>query len=351
MRKLQITSLLLLVLLIAVIGCDREVTETIIVNQSDESDCFSCHGSDGFLLQAKGEWQNSLHASGLTIDYTNRPGPSDCTKCHNHQGFVLFIETGTITSTTQENVSAIHCFTCHAPHDTGDLSLRTTEPVELIDGSIYDYNQSNLCVNCHHARRSPEAIEDGFNVTSTHWGPHHGPQGDMINGTLGYEFDGYDYVNTNHGNAIEKVCITCHMGNPRQHSGYGVGGHSFNILDEEGNTIAGVCTSCHSEANEIDWTADADYDGDGATEGYQSEINGLIDSLAVLLLAQGVLGGDAVDGYYPNKGVIDSAGVAGALWNFLLIVVEDRSHGIHNFNYTQGLLQSSIDYVSTQPVP
>ena len=347
MRKLQITSLLLLVLFIAIVGCDRDVIETRYEYQTDDSECFTCHGDDGYLLQAKGEWQNSVHASGLTIDYTNR---SSCGECHFHEGFVDLMETGT-TNAPYEQVSAIGCFTCHTPHTTGDLSLRTEDPVELADGEIYDYNESNLCANCHKARRDPSSIGDDFNVTSSHWGPHHGPQADMINGTLGYEFDSYDYTNTNHGNAVQKVCIDCHMANPAQHSGYGVGGHSFNMADEEGSENSGVCTNCHASAEELDWTADADYDGDGTTEGYQTEIDGLIDSLAVLLLAQGVLGGDAVDGYHPNSGVIDSAGVAGALWNFIYIAIEDKSHGIHNFNYTYGLLRSSIDYVATQPVP
>ncbi|MFC1475077.1 hypothetical protein ACFLQG_00380 [Candidatus Zixiibacteriota bacterium] len=349
MRKLKITSLLLLALFIAIVGCDRDVTERIYVNQTDDSECFTCHGDDGFLTQAQGEWANSIHAAGAYVDYTNREGR--CTECHSHQGFLEFLETGESSPTAFEQVSGINCFTCHSPHESGDLSLRTTAAVELADGEIYDYNESNLCANCHKARRDPSSIGDDFNVSSTHWGPHHGPQADMLNGTIGYEFDDYDYINTNHANAIEKVCITCHMGNPQQHNGFGVGGHSFTIEDEEGNSIAGVCESCHSEAEDIDWLADADYDHDGSVEGYQSEIDGLIDSLAVLLLAQGVLGGDAVDGYHPNAGIVDSAGVAGALWNFIYIAIEDKSHGIHNFNYTQGLLQSSIDYVATQPVP
>ena len=346
MRNILTGLIILLVVGAFMVGCERKVTETVYVtNGQGSDDCFTCHGSEGYLLQAKGEWANSVHASGASIDYTNRGG-SDCTQCHNHQGFLEFVETGAV-SAPYESVSAIHCFTCHSPHETGDLSLRTTAAVELVDGSTYDHNESNLCVACHHARTSPAAITDGFNVTSTHWGPHHGPQGDMIEGAdIGYKFAGYTYTTSNHKNGIQKVCIQCHMGNPNIHEGYDVGGHSFNIQDEDGNNISGVCSDCHSGANKLDWTADADYDHDGTIEGYQSEIDGLADSLAVLLVAEGVLGGDATNGYHPNTGVIADGDVAGALWNFLLVVNEDRSHGIHNFNYTQGLLQSSIEYVS-----
>lgn len=341
MRKHFITMLGLAVFFIAMIGCEREVTETIFVDDSD--DCFECHGDDGILLQAKGEWQNSTHASGTNVDYTNRGG-SDCTQCHNHQGFLEFLATGEVQA-PYDNVSAIHCFTCHAPHERGDLTLRTTDPVALVDGSTFDYGDGNLCVACHKSRRDPSGITDDFTISSSHWGPHHGPQGDVMDGTLGYEYSGYTYENTNHASAIEKQCVTCHMGNPRTHSGYGVGGHSFNIVDDEGNSIAGVCSDCHSAADAIDFTADADYDFDGVTEGYQTEIVGLVDSLGLLLYNQGLLS-DPVDGHPVRNFVVADGGVAGALWNYL-VVIEDQSKGTHNFKYLHGLLQSSIEYINS----
>ena len=342
MNKTLFATLCALLLVVAMIGCDRETkTEVVTVEVEGQEECMVCHS--GYLDQAQGEWANSIHASGSSIDYTNRGG-TDCTQCHNQQGFLDYLETGEVHA-PYDDVSAIGCFTCHSPHTYGDLRLITTGAVELVDGSTFDYNEGNLCVTCHHARTSPAAIGDNFNVTSTHWGPHHGPQGDLLNGTLGYEFSGYNYTYSNHKNAIDKACVTCHMGNPRQHSGYGVGGHSFNISDEEGNSIYSVCTDCHASANKLDFTADADYDHDGTIEGYMTEFDGLADSLATLLVAEGVLAGNAVDGYHPVTGVIADGDLAGALWNYLYLVPEDRSKGMHNFNYAQGLLQSSIEYV------
>lgn len=344
MRKFIVFGCALLLLFSFVIGCDREVTETIIIESNGTDDCFTCHGDDGYLLQAKGEWQNSTHASGTNVDYTNRGGGSDCTKCHNHNGFIEFLATGGVQA-PYDNVSAIHCFTCHAPHETGDLSLRTDDPVELIDGDTYDYGKGNLCVNCHQARTSPAAIGDNFYISSTHWGPHHGPQGDVLARTLGYEFDGYNYTSSNHAGATDESCVTCHMGDPRQHSGYGVGGHSFNIQDEEGNSIVGVCAGCHATADDddiIDFTADFDYDHDGEVEGYQTEMHGLMDSLHILLIAAGTIDAEG----HPVKDTVALAGVAGATWNFL-VVEEDQSMGMHNFKYLQGLIQSSIEYMNT----
>lgn len=340
MRNLLITIFAVSLIFVALTGCDREVTETIIVDNSDDN-CFTCHGGDGLLLQAKGEWQNSVHASGTSVDYTNRGG-SDCTQCHNHQGFLEYLETGSV-SAPYDNVSAIHCFTCHAPHERGDLSLRTTAPVELVTGETFDLSdEGNLCVHCHRARSSADDITDNYEITSSRFGPHHGPQGDLLIGTLGYEFSGYTYLKTGHSNAVAKACATCHMGNPRQHSGYGVGGHSFNIEDEEGNTVAGVCSECHVAAeDEINFLADEDYDHDGTIEGVQTEIEGLVDSLKVLLVAQGVLTSSGSS----KAGVIADADLAGALWNWRTIF-EDRSMGIHNYRYIQGLLQSSIEAVN-----
>ena len=44
--------------------------------------------------------------------------------------------------------------------------------------------------------------------------------------------------------------------------------------------------------------------------------------------------------------VIPSVDSAGALYNYIY-VEEDRSFGVHNTNYAVGLLQSSINFLST----
>ena len=335
----------LLTLLMAT-GCEREITGDVAEVDNNRDNCLECHS--GYLDQAQGEWANSIHASGNNIDYTNRGG-SDCTRCHNQQGFVQFLETGELPDVPFETVSAIGCFACHNPHETGTLELRSQAAYTLENGDVFDHGKANLCVHCHHSRISAESITDDFEVTSTHWGTHHGPQGDLLNGSNGWEFpgEGYNFPKSPHRLVVEDACVGCHMGNPRTHVGYDLGGHSFNMESEETTeTLSGLCAdaSCHgSTVKEYDFLADHDYDGDGVREGYQTEIDGLLESLAVLLEGQGVL-----EDNEPVEGTIADANLAGALYNYIFLE-EDRSHGIHNFKYAKALIDASIDYVSQLP--
>ena len=114
-------------------GCERKVTNEIVQNTTPpDAVGIECHNdTDGMLQQAAGEWENSIHASGNSVDYTNRGG-SDCTACHDHQGFLGFLATGTV-SLAYSTVSAIGCFTCHAPHTTVHLELRTDDPYTMLE--------------------------------------------------------------------------------------------------------------------------------------------------------------------------------------------------------------------------
>jgi len=338
MRKITIFFLICVIAsVMLVIGCERKV---VIENEVSEFDnCFVCHGEDGLILAAQGEWQNSIHASGNNVDYTNRGG-TDCTRCHDHQGFLEYLATGEVGG-PYENVSAIHCFTCHAPHTTGTLDLRTETAYELEDGGIFDHGKGNLCVTCHHSRRDVNSVTDSTNVSSTHWGPHHGPQGDLLEGTGGYEYAGYTYNQSNHKEAVTDACIGCHMGQPNAHQGYNIGGHSFNMEDPvSGYDLSALCEDCHADADGFDFPASSDFDHDGEVEGYQTEIEGLVDSLGVLLFDAGLVDED----HHPVVQVVADGGQAGALYNFLL-AEEDRSHGVHNYRYIVDLLQSAIEYM------
>ena len=321
-------------LLLFGIGCERKVT-----NEGDkdlsENSCFTCHGDDGKILAAQGEWQNSIHASGNNVDYTNRSG-YDCGQCHDHQGFLEYLATGQI-SPPYSNVSAIHCFTCHAPHERGNLTLRTEKAYTLIDGSTFNHGAGNLCANCHHSRLSPTTITDDQQVYDR-WGPHHGPQGDLVNGTGGYEFAGYEYSSTDHGVTVPDACVGCHMGNPRVHDGYKIGGHSFNMVDEEsGSNLSAICTGCHTEATDFDY------------EGIQTDVTAMLEELATLLVDEGVLDGEShlPVGTSSDKYTVADKNVAGAILNFLMIE-DDRSEGVHNPKYIKGLLESSIDYLTAR---
>jgi len=331
---MRVTKLLSVILILAVlvifgIGCERKVVNEDGGDQASLNSCFTCHGEDGYILAAQGEWQNSIHASGNNVDYTNRGGFYTCPECHDHQGFVDFVTTGEINS-PYEQVSAIHCFTCHAPHTRGNLTLRVDDPYALANGDTFDHGPANLCVNCHHSFENADALAAGTEV-SAYWGTHHGPQGDLLEGTNGYEYTGTTYRNTGHANIKDNVgCIGCHMGNPETHIGYKIGGHSFNMVDEEDTTLTlvGVCQECHTEADNFDY------------EGIQTKIDSLLHKLDTLLYDAGIIDSSAK----PIEATINDEGTLGALYNFLMIE-EDRSHGVHNPWYAEDLLVSSIAYM------
>lgn len=343
MRKTALFFLILVaVAVMLIVGCERKVVFEEGVEESPE--CFVCHGdNDALIVSAQQEWGNSVHGSGANVDYTNR---SSCPECHNHQGFLEYQATGEVNP-PYENVTAIHCFTCHAPHTNGTLELRVEDAYELMNGVDFDHGEANICANCHHSRFDIRDIVDGWEQTSTRFGSHHGPQADLIEGTGGYEMDGYTYGQSTHKNAVEDACVGCHMSNPEEHEGYKIGGHSWNMEDPEtGYNLFETCAECHDAAGDTEdfdfraATDDTDYDWDGELEGYQTEVEGLLDSLAVLLVAEGALNAN----HGPIPQVFADANVAGAMHNYGMIE-EDRSEGVHNFQYIVSLLQNSIDYL------
>ena len=86
----------------------------------------------------------------------------------------------------------------------------------------------------------------------------------------------------------------------------------------------------------------------------QTEVEALIVQLRELLLAKGSLAAETeyeinddgaieevVVGYHPVRGTYPAA-EASALWNYILIDIEDGSRGVHNPKYTKALLEASI---------
>jgi len=204
------------------------------------------------------------------------------------------------------------CRACHQIHTsyTGvDWALETTAPVKLYAFAdvTYDGGEGNLCANCHQPRRQiDEPDADGnINVNSSHWGPHHGPQSAML---LGQGGAGVTGTPSFHANFVTDTCVTCHIGPNAS--------HTF-------EAVMSTCSECHAE----------DFDLGAA----QAEVQALIDELADLLKAKGLLdeGGHPVVGIYP-------AVQAEALWNYIFIAIEDSSLGVHNPNYTKALLEAGI---------
>ncbi len=293
--------------------------------------CVQCHNlttKDSVTMQ----YERSVHgtsqviAGSLLFDYAGQgDSRKACAICHTDEGFQERIYTGLDTIASGLLVpERIQCSTCHDFHQTldqvnegPDYAMRTSGPVSLLmtnhtTSLDLPVKESNLCINCHQPREAgPEDDGTGhYKVTSTHYGPHHGPQGTILAGVGGYEVAGpLPYPapeSTTHYN--KATCVKCHMHNQN---------HTFMpSLD--------ACNECHDNLTDFDFN------------GFQTKINGLMETLKGKLTDAGLLSssGSNLTGTFP----VDQAG---ALYNYLMIE-DDRSEGVHNPDYIEALLTNSI---------
>jgi len=320
--------------------------------------CVDCHGSESkFPVRGvRGQYVTSGHRTLGNASYANA---DDCQGCHTNEGFIQRVKTGKVdTKKFVSNPSEIGCFTCHAPHDSGNFSLRTVAKVSLANGQVFEKDKANLCAQCHQARRTPKDEVRARNIPTDSWGAHHGPQADMLAGTNAYEFPGKKYTSSVHTALPNANCVTCHMTLPsgRYSLAPSIGGHSFRIageVHEEHRVNTAGCTNsgCHAEMKQVtnthyfDKRAAADYDGDGTTETVQEEVIGLLDRL-INSKGTGLLQ-TMKDAPYDAKGKFANSKTqypvetVAALYNYKF-VLEDGSKGVHNTTYAVQLLMDSI---------
>jgi len=282
-----------------------------------ELTCNECHNDTSDLTGKAVSWEESLHGSGEATAYAG--GRADCSGCHSGGGFSAAIAAGINPAGPQEsadpNPSRPDCRACHQVHTsyTGeDWALTTTEPIAMLafEDVTYDGGTGNLCANCHQARTPiDEAVDGMIEVTSTHWGPHHGPQSAMLLGLAGG--GGVEGSPGAHATMVEDTCVSCHMGEGDV--------HTF-----EPNVAA--CQGCHADIEDFD------------VNGLQTEVQASLDELEAALRAKGLLDeeGTMVVGSYPEA-------EAAALWNWIYINLEDKSLGVHNPAYTKALLEASLE--------
>ena len=331
------------------------------------AECATCHGDDPeyAVKGARAAYAKSGHALGYESEeanasYSNGGG---CQKCHTHEGFVEFVKTGNDGSDSFiEWPSQPGCFTCHKPHDTGDFELRATAPVTLPGGAIFDQGSANLCVVCHQSRTDVKtaAVDTPADKVSSRFGPHHGPQGDVFNGTGAFEFPGKVYASSTHKLELENACIDCHMALPdgRYGQNASIGGHSFGMgADVHGSEKINLaaCAGCHegikmTKSGLYDYMATADFDHDGTVEVAQEEILGLFE----LLVNDGNTGllqtmdppFFKADGSWnaikADANVVRTALQLGAKYNYTMFAVEDRSMGMHNYTYAVQVLMDTV---------
>ncbi|MBC8322362.1 MAG: hypothetical protein H8E70_02205 [Candidatus Marinimicrobia bacterium] len=295
--------------------------------------CLGCHTS-AKMDTIETSFSLSGHAAGHYVGYAGSRG--SCARCHSHEGFMDFL--AGYPGEDIANPSAWRCGTCHGNHrsleDNITAPLNTDGPIASISipGTTYDFgNSSNLCGTCHQSRRAYTYYEeidsvwtDDVNgndsldfvvpdgqvyINSSHAGPHHGPQVNVLFGEGGYGTSSTDTHST-------LGCVSCHMGE----TGVTDGGHTFNP-----NVASCNVEGCHTDVT--------DFDIDGA----QTTFNTRMTAIAEALVTAGALSYDADDeSYHPVKGLV-SNDVFQAFYNYM-ICYEDHSHGVHNPSYFNTLL-------------
>lgn len=296
--------------------------------------CSACHNVSELLNAKISQYENSGHASATTTNRSNE----GCSQCHTSMGFRNFIADSTLGAIADP--TPINCRTCHPIHEsftTEDFLLRTVDSVRLSVGDIYyDYQKSNLCVNCHQARPVnpyPDLnSKDSLTLTSSHYGPHHATQANMFTSTGPIEISGsMPYLNSAHKRLVDGGCVTCHM-SPA--TGVIGGGHQMGIKYDYNGSEAYqytgcIATDCHGSATEVA----------GMIDPNRAEIVQMEEELKELLIEKELL--DYRGLVVPQK---VSPYEAAAIVNYKF-VEGDHSSGAHNFRYTKALLVNTIEYL------
>ena len=322
--------------------------------------CVACH-SEQHRAGIYDAYFMSKHATGSSWA---RGTSESCAKCHNNEGFIDFIETGAVATGGYNISNPLTCTGCHDDHrsfdfenDGNDMAIRTLDavPFAFLDGTAFEYtldygNASNTCANCHQPRRGTPTSTDypgQYMNTSTHWGPHHGPQTALLEGLQG-AYTTFTLVEAippavaaTHRTSAS--CIECHMGGTDD----GSYGHTW----EPAGTN---CVTCHGDTP-LDQLVVAGMEEDMATLGalLENAVGQAVsrvsssDPYLPVFEADGVTPVETVgivhfdDGeWHPALGLFDLK-IAEAGWNFLFIL-EDKSGGIHNPDYARSLIKNSI---------
>jgi len=277
--------------------------------------CTECHNDSTLITGKKAAWSESRHGSGGAFV---RGTSSSCAGCHSGGGFSERIAAGLNPDEVEAgdpDPTRQDCRACHQIHTSytkDDFALETTEPVSLfaLDDATFDGGKGNLCANCHQPRRTyPEAVDGMIEVTSTHWGPHHGGESSMLLGLAGGgDVEGSPSA---HYQMVEDTCVTCHMGENSSHT------YEPNVT---------TCQGCHTDAEDFD------------INGVQTEVQAMLDELEEALVAKGWLDEEG----HPAVTTVPEDEAA-ALWNWIYIAHEDGSLGVHNPAYTKALLEAGLE--------
>jgi hypothetical protein len=297
--------------------------------------CGECHDFSENIKAKMIQYDASVHATGGTFERNS----SSCAPCHTSKGFREVLETGEQrTAASISDPTPVNCYTCHNIHQTyttDDWALATIDPVtHWQGGAVYDGGTGNLCANCHQSRVTdpfPDATSPNgdFTISSFRFGPHHGPQSNLLLGV-----SGYDVSDTQHPHFSGELnsCVNCHLA---EAYGSQAGGHNMGVAyGYHGSTelLTAGCLNCHMDEDQML----------ANTEAFYAEIEADLETLWNMLVEAGV--GDPENPHYAVEGTHTNA-QAGAFYNYKYIE-EDRSKGLHNPFYTRAMLDAAMEALS-----
>ena len=335
----------------------------LISRSTSSGDCGQCHDAPPYHTK-NAQWNLSRHA--VTTRYPTGEKRSACVGCHSGVGFIDRLA-GKPENERRTDYEAIVCATCHDPHGSVTVTMTNSIPgggtvvtnvptphqlrfatVTLMNGTqvVGGPNDNKagkgaVCMNCHIARRDAESYVLSTSGSSR-FGPHYGPQTDMLVGTNAVQY-GRAIPSSAHMVAVPDTCVTCHMqatpasGSPGHNM---TGGHTFKPDFDNGTPndpsddvhLTTACASCHGAMATFDLPRQ-DYDGNGTIEGVQTEVKGLLNKLGMLLPPVNSINVAVTSSYTTQQ--------LKAAYNYQF-VLEDKSFGIHNTSYAVNILKASM---------
>jgi hypothetical protein len=359
-----------------------------------------CHGFSGIVEQ----WKTSTHFATYVANLGGEEveswtGTSACGNCHSIDGIeqrladnVRYVGTSGpanategqinyLNSTTNKisestyaghaTVAVVHCTTCHEvsdetdPHRTGaayesgafplrvpsgatdEAYIEKSSAVGVSDGTaIGAYGAGNACIWCHKSRKDVTNYITASNNLSNRWGPHQGPHADVFSGKGGYHYAGKTYDNSSH-QALEKGCVSCHMGSVAANNG--IGNHSF----------APALSSCKSAGCHVNATSFDVIGGQTDMKGSLRELREALNTAGWLTRAEAapfdaLTPAQIADENFaedsPRSATGLTAAQAGAVYNYLLIA-RGGAGGIHNPLYVRQLIFDSYFEVEGEAPP
>jgi hypothetical protein len=264
------------------------------------------------------QWEKSPHANSMnTKDERERMNKTGCAHCHTAQGYWEVILGRKKSTAPYKNATGITCEACHFSEqgDSGQSPLRA--------GDV-----QKACTGCHDimVQNNPE----GFSSC---------PQGSLVKGAGGAEFEGRTYPSSSHAN-LRKNCAGCHMAkSPQQEKFSLVGEHTFRVISKgEKPEIFNKngCLECHDQMS-LEFLRKS-----------QAKTQKLLKTLARLLPQKLNLNSEKPEENpkFPQDPSMNKM-EAMAAYNYYQIL-KDGTIGVHNPNYINTLLEDSIAVLKTQ---